>query len=148
MRTDYNPLPSASSSLRRGKPQRRGELNAFFFLIGLVFFGSILSGCYRVTSRTDVIGSYQLRAGTNSIDLELSPDQSFKETISWTSGKVEERIGKWYWRPGWVTLDQLWIPKTSHQTTSDKPTFTPTRSSQSTRSLDSGRFQQSEIGAR
>lgn len=111
MRTNSNSLPFAHQLFRCGKPQKKEELKTLFFLIELVVLGSVLSGCYRVTSRTDVIGDYELKVGQNSINLELLSDQSFKETINWTSGKVESRAGKWYWRPGWVTFDQLWIPQ-------------------------------------
>jgi hypothetical protein len=80
-------------------------------LIGLLILSSALIACYPVGSKADLIGLYELKAGNDRISLELSSDQTFTEAITWASGKVERRTGKWYWKDGDLSLDELWIPK-------------------------------------
>jgi len=64
-----------------------------------------------VKSESDVLGEYELKVGTGRIELKVSPDKSFSETIFWPSGKVDSRSGKWLWGEGGIGFDQLWIPR-------------------------------------
>jgi hypothetical protein len=63
-----------------------------------------------VTSESDVLGEYELRAASGKIVLSVSRDKTFAETIYWPSGKVENRSGKWLWSENGISFDQLWIP--------------------------------------
>jgi len=43
-------------------------------------------------------GDYELKAGNGKIELEISPDKTFSETIFWPKGKIESRSRKWLHR--------------------------------------------------
>lgn len=89
----------------------RQRLWGFLLMIAGVVLSSALVGCYPVRSEADVIGLYELKVGSDRISLNVSSDRSFTETITWASGKVDQRRGKWYWSRSSVTFDSLWIPK-------------------------------------
>jgi hypothetical protein len=77
----------------------------------LTIFSTTLVGCYPVKSQSEVVGLYELHVGHDKISLAVSADQSYAETIQWASGKVEKRVGRWYWNRGSVSFEGLWIPK-------------------------------------
>jgi hypothetical protein len=68
------------------------------------------NGCTMVRSESDVLGEYELKVGTGKIELKILPDKSFSERIFWSTGKVENRSGKWVWTENGIGFDQLWIP--------------------------------------
>lgn len=70
----------------------------------------VLSGCSMVKSESDVRGTYELRAASGKIVLNVSPHMSFYETIYWPSGRIESRSGNWQWAGSGISFDQLWIP--------------------------------------
>lgn len=69
-----------------------------------------LNGCMMVKSESDVLGEYELKVGVNKIDLKISPDKSFSESINWQGGKAQSHSGKWMWAKEGIDFDQLWIP--------------------------------------
>jgi len=111
MNYDLNYLLSRPRRLRPsgGPPDiRRATLllgTAMAALIGT------LVACIPVRSRSDVIGVYELNADRQKITLQLSPDQSFTESIQFSSGQAERRAGTWHWTSGSVGFEGLWIPK-------------------------------------
>lgn len=88
---------------------RRGILCSIHAAI-LMMVGSPLVGCYPIGTKSDVVGLYELHVGQNQISLEVSPDETFTETIRWESGKVEKRTGQWHWKNGAMSFNKLWIP--------------------------------------
>jgi hypothetical protein len=68
------------------------------------------AGCSMVTSESEVLGEYELSVGKGKIELKISPDKSFSETVLWPTGKVESCSGQWQWNDGTMSLDKLWIP--------------------------------------
>ena len=70
----------------------------------------LTNGCTMVISESDVLGEYELKVGTGKIELKILPDKSFSERIFWSTGKVENRSGKWVWTENGIGFDQLWIP--------------------------------------
>ena len=78
---------------------------------GMAALISALVACIPVRSRSDVIGVYELNAERQKITLQVFPDQSFTESIQFSSGQVERRAGKWHWTSGSVGFEGLWIPK-------------------------------------
>jgi hypothetical protein len=81
------------------------------FVASLVALSSALVACYSVRSKPDVVGFYQLKGEHDLISLEIGPDERFTETIRWASGKVEKRTGAWRWNNGFLSFDELWIPR-------------------------------------
>jgi len=86
---------------------RHLERSVLPLILGMLLFAT---SCRMVKSESDVSGDYELKAGNGKIELKLSPDKTFSETIFWPNGKVESRSGKWLWAEGGVGIDQLWIP--------------------------------------
>lgn len=74
-------------------------------------FSLALNGCYVVRTKSDIIGTYTLAGGHGKIDLIISSDGNFQETIHWGRDRSDVRTGRWYWNRGAVALDGLWIPK-------------------------------------
>jgi len=86
--------------------QHRAPRKTLLFVLILAF----MIGCSQVRSQSDVIGEYELKVKTGRIELQLSPDGIFSETIFRPTGKVENRRGKWLWAEQGISFDQLWIP--------------------------------------
>ena len=101
------PSETKSGSMERRVRQLRVIRCAFLLILTALLF---LSGCSMVRSQSDVLGEYELKAERGKIVLNISPDNSFSETIYWPSGKVESRSGKWLWSQDGISFDQLWIP--------------------------------------
>ena len=78
------------------------------WLVGLSY---AFVACHSVRSKPDVVGLYELKVGHDRISLEIATDDRFTETIRWASGKVEKRTGTWHWKNGFLSFDELWIPK-------------------------------------
>ena len=77
-------------------------------ILALLLFAG---GCSLVQSESDVPGDYELKAGNGKIELKISPDRTFSETIFWPNGKIEKRSGKWLWSEAGIGIEQLWIPR-------------------------------------
>jgi hypothetical protein len=103
--------PSSNPKLSFQTSRRTGKFRTSLLMAVLATLSSVLVACYQVKSKPEVIGLYELKVGQNQIDLDVSADESFTETIKWASGKVEKRIGRWYWNRGSIAFDSLWIPK-------------------------------------
>jgi len=78
-----------------------------FMLMAALLFAA---GCSMVTSESEVLGEYELRVGDGKIELKISPDKSFSETVLWPTGKVESCSGQWQWNNNIMSMDKLWIP--------------------------------------
>ncbi len=114
MTHDLNYLLSRHRRLRpSGRPPDITDIRRATLLLGTALAALIgaLVACIPVRSMSDVIGVYELNAGRQKITLQVTPDQSFTESIQFSSGQVERRVGKWHWNSGSVGFDGLWIPK-------------------------------------
>jgi hypothetical protein len=87
-----------------------GKRDRFLFIAVLLLPNC---ACVYVQSRAGVVGRYQLGGDHQRIDLELSPDGNFTETIRYRKGEVISHAGTWDFKPAGpdLTLDSLWIPK-------------------------------------
>ena len=90
---------------------KRARKRGFLFSVLILITSISLVGCYSVKSRSDAIGLYELNAAHDKIGLAVSTDGTFVETITWSSGKVDKREGKWNWTTGRIGFDGLWIPE-------------------------------------
>src|ERR1035437_8104292 len=89
----------------------RRRLRAVILICVLSILTYTTVGCYSVRSKADIIGLYEMSSGKDKIDLNISPDGNYSETISWATGKLDKRAGKWCWNRGSISFDSLWIPK-------------------------------------
>jgi hypothetical protein len=81
-------------------------------IFGLCLLCLCLSACWRVRSRPDVIGHYELGSGGQEISLEIRPNGTYEEIITTAHVVVDRRAGKWQWATGRVDFSSLWIPRT------------------------------------
>jgi hypothetical protein len=81
-----------------------------FYIIASITPMIGLTACSVIQSKNAMAGVYELDAGNQTITLEILPNETFKETILFASGRIEILEGKWDWRPGRIGFDRLWIP--------------------------------------
>ena len=90
--------------------KRRKQFRAVSRLLVILAALLCLTRCTLVRSESDVWGEYELKVGNGKIELKVSPDRRFSETILWPDGKVATRSGQRLWNENRVSLDPLWIP--------------------------------------
>ena len=100
---------SVSEPLRHA----RVDISRYYRALSSILVGTLCLSlsCWPVRSASAVYGVYELWSGAQHINLEIRPDGKFKERIVYSSEKVEEREGKWFWRADSLNAEKLWIPK-------------------------------------
>jgi hypothetical protein len=89
----------------------RLKASAGALLSGLCLLCSLMSGCWQIGSKNNIIGYYELGDGAEKISLEIKPDGTYLEIVVLRGAVADRRSGKWRWSPGFVDFDSLWIPK-------------------------------------
>jgi hypothetical protein len=70
-----------------------------------------LVACYSVSSKSDVVGAYELSGASGKLALDLFSDGRFVESIEDSkSSTVQKQTGTWFWSGGRISFDNLWIP--------------------------------------
>jgi hypothetical protein len=91
--------------------RRTANSKRILFVITICIIWGLI-GCMRVQSKEELIGSYELRVGKETIELEIIQNGSFIETIHFASGNIEKVSGNWDWdsKSNFISFDKLWIP--------------------------------------
>jgi hypothetical protein len=81
-----------------------------FRIIAFIALTIGFAACSSVQNKSEMTGVYELGSGNQKITLEIFPDDTFAETIQFTSGRVEKLHGKWDWQFSRIGFNPLWIP--------------------------------------
>lgn len=71
----------------------------------------MLLSCGQVQDRSELIGSYEMKAAGQVIYLDLRPSGNFIETLHLGARPTDKRRGKWFFKDNRLGLDGLWIPR-------------------------------------
>jgi hypothetical protein len=107
--SSHNCHVRSGRSDRRSRKKPRLASGCLFLLVFVV--ATSLASCVPARSRSEVIGLYELQRKMQKITLDIFPNETFTETITFAPGKVQVLSGKWSWEKVRIGFDGLWIPK-------------------------------------